>query len=103
RPKIPGYKPKDGRSVLIFTEQATSKKVFRESRQIKLSAIGYSFDTQIKQLDYCQSRIVPKIDHYVLEIVYEVSDHEINKSTERIAAIDLGIDNLMAITSNVPG
>lgn len=103
RPKIPGYKPKHGRGVLIFTEQATSKKVFKQSGQIKLSAIDYTFDTQIKQSDYCQSRIVPKIDHYVLEIVYEVSDHELSQSTERIAAIDLGIDNLMAVTSNVPG
>jgi putative transposase len=103
RPKIPGYKEKDGRGVLIFTDQATSQKVFRDSGKIKLSAIDYRFDTQVKQSNYCQSRIVPKIDHYVLEIVYEVSDHEISQSTERIAAIDLGIDNLMAVTSNVPG
>lgn len=103
KPKIPGYKPKDGRCVLIFTEQSTSKKVFKNSGQIKLSSIDYNFDTQIKQPQYCQSRIVPKLDHYVLEIVYEVSDHELSQSTERIAAIDLGIDNLMAITSNVPG
>jgi putative transposase len=103
KPKIPGYKPKDGRCVLIFTEQATSKKVFKESGQIKLSSIDYSFDTRIKQSRYCQSRIVPKIDHYVLEVVYEVSDHQLSQSTEHIAAIDLGIDNLMAVTSNVPG
>jgi len=102
-PKIPGYKPKDGRGVLIFTSQATSKKVFKESGQIKLSSIDYNFDTQVEQSDYCQSRIVPKIDHYVLEIVYEVSNYELSENTERIAAIDLGIDNLMAITSNVPG
>jgi putative transposase len=102
-PKIPGYKEKNGRGVLIFTDQATSKKVFKDSGQIKLSAIDYKFDTQVLQSDYCQSRIVPKIDHYVLEIVYEVKDHEISQTTERIAAIDLGIDNLMAVTSNVPG
>jgi putative transposase len=103
KPKIPGYKKKDGRCVLIFTIQATSKKVFKDSGQIKLTAIDYSFDTQIKQSSYCQSRIVPKLDHYVLEIVYEVNDHEINQNTQRIAAIDLGIDNLMAVTSNLPG
>ncbi|MEH1969555.1 RNA-guided endonuclease InsQ/TnpB family protein [Nostoc sp.] len=102
-PKIPGYKSKDGRCVLIFTDQATSKKVFKESGQIKLSAIDYRFDTRIKQSEYCQSRIVPKIDHYVLEIVYEVKYDELSLISERIAAIDLGINNLMAITSNVPG
>ncbi len=103
RPKIPGYKSKDGRCVLIFSDQSTSKKVFKKSGQIKLTSIDYNFDTQIKQSDYCQSRIVPKLDHYVLEIVYEVKDNEISQSTERIAAIDLGINNLMAVTSNVPG
>lgn len=103
RPKIPGYKAYDGRCVLIFSEQSTSKKVFKKSGQIKLTSIDYNFDPQTKQSDYCQSRIVPKIDHYVLEIIYEVSDHELSQSTERIAAIDLGIDNLMAVTSNVPG
>jgi putative transposase len=103
KPKIPGYKPKDGRCVLIFTDQSTSKKVFKDSGQIKLSSIDYNFDTRVKQQQYCQSRIVPKLDHYVLEIVYEVSDHELSPSTERIAAIDLGINNLMAVTSNVPG
>lgn len=104
RPKIPGYKSKDGRCVLIFSEQSTSKKVFQDSGRIKLSNIDYCFDTLLEQSQYCQSRIVPKIDHYVLEIVYEVNEHELaSQNTQNIAAIDLGIDNLMAMTSNVPG
>lgn len=65
RPKLPGYKEKDSRCVLVFTQQATSKTVFKKSGQIKLSKIDYNFDTEVKQYQYCQSRIVPKIDHYV--------------------------------------
>ncbi|GAA6618860.1 RNA-guided endonuclease InsQ/TnpB family protein [Scytonema sp. NUACC26] len=105
KPQIPGYKKKDGRALLVFTEQSTSKKVFKKTGQIKLTDIDYNFDPkiqEIKQSKYCQSRIVPKLDHYVLEIVYYVPDVEL-KQSERIAAIDMGIDNLMAVATNVPG
>lgn len=103
RPKLPGYKEKNGRCVLVFTAQATSKTVFKKSGQVKLSQIDYNFDTEVKQSQYCQARIVPKIDHYVLEIVYEVTNIELSNSQEKVAAIDLGVNNLMAVTSNVPG
>ena len=104
KPKPPKYLDKDGRFCLIFTDQATSKKEFNVGR-IKLSGINYCFETNIilgQVNQYCQSRIIPKLDHYVLEIVYEVADTPIKDGT-LIAAIDFGVNNLMAITSNVPG
>ena len=104
KPKPPKYLEKDGRFCLIFTDQATSKKEFNKGR-MKLSGINYCFETNIilgKINQYCQSRIVPKSDHYVLEIVYEVVDTAFRDGVS-IAAIDFGVNNLMAITSNVPG
>ncbi len=104
RPKPPKYLDKDGRQVLTFTDQATSKASLATG-SIKLSTIDYVFDCQIilgKTNVYCQSRIVPKLDHYVLEIIYEVTDRKIKQSSN-IASIDLGLSNLMAVTSNVPG
>jgi putative transposase len=104
RPALPGYLEKDGRYCLIFTSQATSKKQLGQEL-IKLSEINYCFETSIKLgkiNKYCQSRIIPKLDHYVLEIVYEVPDVPV-KDNNSIAAIDFGVNNLMAITSNVPG
>lgn len=104
KPKIPGYLEKDGRYCLIFTSQATSKKQLGQEL-IKVSEIDYCFETSVKLgkiNKYCQSRIVPKLDHYVLEIVYEIPDVPI-KNNSAIAAIDFGVNNLMAITSNVPG
>lgn len=104
KPKPPQYLDKDGRHVLTFTEQATSKPSL-DIGLIKLSTIDYVFDCQIilgRTNVYCQSRIIPKLDHYVLEIVYEVQEPPVIQS-EKIASIDLGIDNLMAVTSNVPG
>ena len=104
KPSPPKYLEKDGRFCLIFTEQATSKKEMRQGL-IKLSGINYCFETNIilgKINQYCQSRVIPKLDHYVLEIVYEVADAQI-RDGDSIAAIDFGVNNLMAITSNVPG
>ncbi|BAZ13314.1 transposase [Calothrix sp. NIES-4071] len=104
RPKLPGYLQKDGRYCLVFTEQATSKKQLGQEL-IKLSEIDYCFETCVKLgkvNKYCQSRIVPKLNHYVLEIVYEVSNVPVLDNNS-IAAIDFGVNNLMAITSNVPG
>jgi IS605 OrfB family transposase len=45
-------------------------------------------------------RIIPKIKHYIIEIIYkkEVKDLKLNKNN--IAGIDLGVNNLCAITSN---
>ncbi len=104
KPKPPGYLNKDGRFCLVFTDQATSKKQLGKSL-IKLSSIDYCFETSVilgNVNKYCQSRIVPKLDHYVLEIIYEVADTE-KKPGDLIAAIDFGVNTLMAITSNVPG
>lgn len=103
-PKLPDYLDKDGRYCVVFTSQATSKKQLGQEL-IKLSEIDYCFETCVKLgkvNKYCQSRIVPKLDHYVLEIVYEVPDVPV-KDNDLIAAIDFGVNNLMAITSNAPG
>ncbi len=111
-PKLPGYLDSYGRYCVIFTSQATSKKQLGQEL-IKLSEINYCFETCVKLgkiNKYCQSRIIPKLDHYVLKIVYEVSDVPV-LNNDSIAAIDFGVNNLMAITkpfghatrTNVPG
>ena len=46
-------------------------------------------------------RIVPQCDCYVIEVIYEESEQFLTP-TDHIAAIDLGVDNLMAVTSNQP-
>jgi putative transposase len=46
-------------------------------------------------------RIVPKCDCYVIEVIYEKTEQFLAPN-EKIAAIDLVLDNLMAVTSNQP-
>lgn len=46
------------------------------------------------------TRIVPNGNDYVLECIHEIELEEKEIESKRIAAIDLGIDNLMTITTN---
>ena len=100
KPRIPRYKHKErGRNVVIYPCDAVSKPALRKGI-IKLSQSDIQFPSSVKNLD--QVRIVPKIDHYVIEVVYTVDD--ISLSTGKyIASVDLGLNNLMAVTSNHPG
>jgi putative transposase len=49
-------------------------------------------------------RIVPKTNHYVVEVVYEApSDPNSPLDPNLVAGLDLGLNNLAALTSNKPG
>ena len=99
RPKIPGYLPKDGRQVFILknTQCSLNDGVFRISFK---PFGGYTVNTHAEG-KLMQCRFVPKGEYYIMEIVYEIEVPDIEyKTSEKIAAIDLGIDNLMTITTN---
>lgn len=47
-----------------------------------------------------QIRFVPKNGKYIMEVVYQIEVPDIEERAERIASIDLGVDNLITITTN---
>ena len=100
KPKIPGYKePKKGRNLLVYTIQAISRIGLRQGL-VKLSGPSIALPTRgLERL--AEVRIVPKCDCYVIEVIYEKTEQFLAPN-EKIASIDLGIDNLMAVTSNQP-
>ena len=100
RPKIPGYKDtRLGRNLLVYTIQALSKVALRQGL-VKLSGTSIEFPTQVADR-IAEVRIVPKCDCYVIEVVYEQKEQLLTPN-HQIAAIDLGVDTLMAVTSNQP-
>ncbi len=100
KPKIPGYKHKEhGRNLVIYPIDAISKPALTKGN-VKLSQTNIELETQAKNVD--QVRIVPKLDHYVIEVVYTVNDTPLSQG-KYLAGVDLGLNNLMAITSNHPG
>jgi putative transposase len=102
RPKLPRYKHKtEGRNMLAYTIQAIS----RGKKGLKRGMINPSMlaiEVQTKQKDVDQVRIVPRKGFYVVEVVYgkEVKQAEVNPAY--YAGIDIGMNNLVALTSNKP-
>ena len=101
KPKLPKYKDKEkGRNLVIYTLQALSKKGL-DRGLIKPSQTGITL--QSKQTAIAQVRIVPKLNHYVIEVVYHQEEKQKLHSNNRIASIDLGLNNLASVTFNQAG
>lgn len=100
KPKLPKYKHKiKGRNILAYNYQAVSKKALRRGL-IRPSGTNLSVPTKQNQVD--EVRIIPKGGSYVIEVVYEIEEIKSNVSEHiRVAGIDIGIDNLACVTSNV--
>lgn len=101
RPKLPRYKHKiKGRNLLTYTIQAISKTWLNKGI-VKLSGTDIKIKTKVKNI--AQARIIPKVGQYVIEVVYEKSEQHTVTNSQAIAAIDIGVDNLAALTSNKSG
>ena len=62
------------------------------------------FPTSVKEEQLAQVRIVPLSCCYVIEVVYEkIEATPLKVSSDQIAALDLGLNNLAVLTSNQPG
>jgi putative transposase len=105
RPRIPKYKHEtEGRNILIYTMQAVSRgKRSLQRGSIKPSMLSIEVKTQQdpKQID--QVRIVPRNGHYVVEVIYSKEPVQAHVDPSFCVAIDLGVTNLAAITSNRAG
>jgi putative transposase len=102
RPKLPGYKHKtEGRNMLVYTIQAISRgKKGLQRGIIKPSMLA--IEVQTKHKDIHQVRIVPRKGFYVVEAVYEKEVKQAAVNPAFYAGIDIGMNNLVALTSNKP-
>ena len=97
--KIPGYlKKNNGKFIVTYTNQAISK-VELKNNIIKLSKVNATFKTFKTNIQ--QVRIVPKNNTIVIEVLYKVEDIESLSDNGRYASIDLGLNNLATVSSNV--
>lgn len=103
RPKLPKYKPKDGRMVFILTNQQVILKDdllhFPKSFQgftMKPRCVHLSNFKKINQV-----RIVPNNQLFCVEIVYSISiEDNLLLDNGRYMSIDVGLDNLVTIVTN---
>ena len=105
RPRLPKYKHKEqGRFLLTYDTQAIGKRVFKKTGMLAPSGLTCLIPTKIadwKKID--QLRIVPRTGFYVIELVYQKAIEPKNVDPTLVAAIDVGVNVLAAITSNKEG
>ena len=93
---IPRYLDKQGRNLLTFTNQAISHKELKKG-YLKLS--GCKNMIKLQHIDVQQVRVVPKRNHFVIEVIYN-QELKPEVQSKSYAGIDLGLDNLATIGGN---
>ena len=104
-PQIPHYqgsrdrKREDGRYVVVFNCQAVSKKALKKG-YARPSGTNIWLPSKVTSIG--EIRIVPKVGCYVVEVPYEKLEQPLEVN-QRVAAIDLELNNMATLTYNVPG
>ncbi len=94
--RIPKYLKKESNFLTIWTNQAIS---FKKRGFIKLSGTDVYIKTDLKEIN--QVRVIPRNGQFIVEILYKVKEKDVKKDNKKYASIDLGINNLIALSSNI--
>ena len=102
-PKLPKYLPKDGRFPWMIPNNQLYYNYEKSTIYIR-NRLMNDYDWFSRCLGRpIQVRFIPHNNYHVMEIVYEVEVEDIDKDKQssRIAAIDIGVDNLVTMTTNI--
>ena len=97
--RLPKYLHKtDGRFIVEFNKQTFSNKRDEDNNLIICkSSLNLTIPTKVDNPQ--QIRIIPKTGCYVIEVIYETKENKA-KQNQRVAAIDLGLNNLATVVTN---
>ena len=97
--RLPKYLHKtDGRFIVEFNKQTFSNKRDEDNNLIICkSSLNLTIPTKVDNPQ--QIRIIPKTGCYVIEVIYEIKENKA-KQNQRVAAIDLGVNNLATVVTN---
>lgn len=98
-PKPPKYLHKICGRFLTTYEKGAISKTYLKNNIISLS--GTNIKLKTKQTNINQVRIVPLLDQYVIEVIYTKEDVIKLSDNQKYLSIDLGINNLATITTNI--
>ena len=102
-PKLPKYLPKDGRFPWMIPNNQLVYDYEKSTIYIRNRHMN-DYDWHYRCLGRpIQVRFIPHGNHYTMEICYEIEIEDIDKDmvSKRIAAIDIGVDNLVTMTNNI--
>ena len=98
-PRFPKFRKSGERFQVIFTNQAAkfdgrtmniASKTFENKLSIRLRT------DSVKKL--CQVVFAPRNDYFLVYVIYEAEDPVISQTADKVAAIDIGLNNLATVT-----
>lgn len=98
KPKFPKYKEGKKQNMIVFTTAACRIK---DGYIHFVKNIIEPIKTNVKQEELKQVRIVPQATCYVVEVIYEKKEQDLNLDKSRVLSIDLGLNNFCTCISNV--
>lgn len=100
KPNLPKYLPKNGKFTALFYETAILKP---KNGKIGLSSLKLRIPVQTTG-KLIEVQVVPiKTNKFKINIIYDFKEQPLKKDNKQFCSVDLGLNNLMAITSNKAG
>lgn len=99
KPKLPKYKSGKKQNMIVFT--TASCRVKQDGYIYFIKNIIQPIKTNVEKEELKQVRIVPQATCYVVEVIYERKEQNLNLQKDNFLSIDLGLNNLCTCTNNV--
>ena len=104
KPKLPKYKPKDGKFILILTNQ--NAKLKDDILYFPKCYNGFTIKPHFVKLNnfisFQQARFIPGYRDFTVELVYNIEVPDVaSEDNGRYLSIDIGLDNLATVVNNI--
>jgi len=101
KPNLPKYLPKNSKFTAILVDNAVKTKNLEKEGYIELYKTGIKLPFQNKSKKIIEVQVKPlKTKKYKINIVYKYDEKPLKLDNSKYCSVDLGVNNLMAITSN---
>lgn len=98
RPYMPSYKKGKKQNMVVFTTNACRIK---DGYIHFIKNVIQPIKIKIVESKLSQVRIIPQAACYVVEVIYEKKEQDLNLNKDNVLSIDLGLNNLCSCISNV--
>ena len=103
RPKLPKYKPKNGKHIFILTNQ--NVKLKENILYFPKAFQGFTVKPRFVELEqfisFQQVRVIPSFQSFTIELVYNIEIPDVVlEDNGRYLSIDIGLDNLATVVNN---
>lgn len=100
-PKLPKYLKKNGRFPWMISNNQCLYNYEKSTVYIRNRLVN-DYEWRCRCLGrLIQVRFIPKGSCYIMEIVYETEIPDMKEDNDRIASVDLGVNNLVTMTNNI--